>query len=218
MKIDSVKKAILEEWEKCLFEFYSFGDNTRLNKFAKIHTEDFNILRRMNLKRLSIKDTIEPILLLELPLYWITLTFNDKKDNNTELYKLKEAESFLNELSPLWLIVEEYGEVNKRYHVHGFICRKMNITEEEFFKRFSKWHSRRNLYKINTLKSGLKRVKYISKYIVKQVPHLRRSKNMSRLYAFYKSIKKLRRSFPSLLEDRLNYYFDDNLLENFYFK
>lgn len=218
MKKKCLKSAIFEEWLKAEKEYYMFGDDYGIKKFSKNYPTEYSTYRKMSLKRIAIKDTIEPIFVLDLPLYWITLTFNNKKDKNSELYKLKETKSFLNEISPLWLVIEEYGEDNKRYHIHGFICPKMNISREKFFSKFRNWHSRQKIIELKNVNSGLKRVKYLSKYIVKQVPHLRRSRDMSKLFNFYKSIKKLRKNFPSLLEDRLNYYFDDNLLDKFYFK
>lgn len=218
MKISIEKKAIFEKWENCLMEFYKFGDNTALLKFQNDYPEDFITLRRMNLKRIAIKDSIEPLFLVGEPVYWFTLTFNNIKDSNSVLWKRKEAQAFLNKIAPVYLMVEEYGKTNtKRYHIHGFCVRKYELSEEEFFMRFREWHSRQNIKMCTDLKKGLKKVKYLSKYIVKDVPQLRRSKSMAKLYAYYKSIKNLKRSFPTLFIDRLYDFYGKNIgLELFY--
>ena len=166
MKISREKKAIFEEWENCLIEFYKFGDNSRMLKFENDYPQDFIILRRMNLKRIAIKDSIEPLFLLGEPIYWFTLTFNNDKNNNTVVSKRKEAQKFLGAIAPLYLMVEEYSEKHtKRYHIHGFCVRNYSLNEEEFFNEFRKWHSRQNIKLYKDLSKCLKRIRYITKYI-----------------------------------------------------
>ena len=216
MKISSQKKAIFEEWESGLLDFYKFGDNTALDRFKLKYPGDYIGLRKMNMKRIAIKDSIDPLFTMGESIYWFTLTFNDNKNNNSVEWKRKEAQRFLNNIAPMYLMVEEYGERNtKRYHIHGFCVRKYSLSESEFFEAFSKWHSRRKLYLCKDLKRGLKRIKYISKYIVKDIPKIRRSKSMSKLYLFYKSIKRLRKRFPSLFYKRLEYFYNSEITLNY---
>ena len=147
MKISSQKEAIFEKWESALLEFYKFGDDSSLNKFKLEYPNDYKDLRKMNMKRIAIKDSIEPLFIMGESVYWFTLTFNNNKDSNSVEWKRKEAQRFLNSIAPMYLMVEEYGEHNtKRYHIHGFCVRKYSFSESEFFEAFSKWHSRRKLY------------------------------------------------------------------------
>lgn len=216
MKISSVKKAIFEEWEKALSEYYRFGDDNAISKFANKYSDDYNILRRMNLKRIAVKDTIEPLFMVGEDVYWFTLTFNNRKDINSVEWKRKEAQKFLGSIAPLYLMVEEYSENRtKRYHIHGFCIRKYSLTEDEFFNEFRKWHSRQNIRLYKDIKQCLKRVRYITKYIVKDIPKIRRSKGMSKLFNYYKSIKKLRSSFPTLLIDRLVQFYNSEITLNY---
>lgn len=212
MKISSVKKAIFEEWENALSEYYRFGDDNAISKFANKYSDDYTILRRMNLKRIAIKDTIEPLFLIGEHVYWFTLTFNNEKDSNSVEWKRKEAQKFLGSIAPLYLMVEEYSEKHtKRYHIHGFCVRKYSLSEYEFFNEFRKWHSRQNIRLYKDIKQCLKRVRYISKYIVKDIPKVRRSKGMSRLFNYYKSIKKLRRNFNTLMIDKLVQFYNSEI-------
>lgn len=215
MKILSQKKAIFEEWESALLEFYKFGDNTALDKFKIKYPNDYIDLRKMNMKRIAIKDSIEPLFIMGESVYWFTLTFNNMKDSNSVEWKRKEAQRFLNNIAPMYLMVEEYGKGNHRYHIHGFCVRKYSLSESEFFVEFRKWHSRQNIRLYKDIKHCLKRIKYISKYIVKDIPKIRRSKCMSKLYLFYKSIKRLKRSFPSLFYQRFEEFYSSQITLNY---
>lgn len=225
MKISRKKKAIFEEWESALLDFYKFGDNTALDKFKIKYPNDFIYLRKMNMKRIAIKDTIEPLFIMGENVYWFTLTFNNTKDINSVEWKRKEAQRFLSTIAPLYLMVEEYGEhYTKRYHIHGFCVPYYSFTSDyEFLCAFNKWHSRTKLFRVKDTRYGLKKIKYISKYIVKDIPKIRRSKCMSKLYLFYKSIKRLKRSFPSLFYERLEEFYCSEITnyiidEDFFYK
>lgn len=216
MKISSLKKSIFQEWENCLTEYYKFGDDSAMNKFKDKYPSDYSILRKMSLKRISIKDTIEPLFLLGESVFWFTLTFKNSKDSNSIRYKKEEAQNFLNSLCGLYLMVEEFGEDNNRYHIHGFCVPMYKFTSDyEFLCAFNTWHSRTKLFKIKNTSLGLKKIKYISKYIVKDIPKIRRSKGMSKLYNFYKSIKRLRRTFNCLFIDRLQEFYGSEITLNY---
>ena len=105
MRVSCQKKAIFEEWESALLDFYKFGDNTALDKFKIKYPNDFITLRKMNMKRTAIKDSIEPLFIMGEKVFWFTLTFNNIKDSNTVEWKRKEAQRFLNSIAPLYLIV-----------------------------------------------------------------------------------------------------------------
>ena len=87
-------------------------------------------------------------------------------------------------------------------------------SDYEFLCAFNQWHSRTKLFKVKDSKYGLKKIKYISKYIVKDIPKIRRSKSMSKLYLFYKSIKRLKKSFPSLFYKRLEEFYGSEITLN----
>ena len=121
--------------------------------------------------------------------YWGALTFNEEEDKKDLKTKRKQVQRFLDKFFKLYLYVEENGEENERWHIHFLGILKDDITYEMLY---DSWHSRAEcecLYKYYDIK---KKIKYVTKYVVKQVPRLHMNKRaitLTRQYKKYKSWK-----------------------------
>lgn len=206
-KKDSIDERIIKEYAIAKEDIMFWNDTLRYDRFKNDYPTEYRLFSSMDRKHRAVLDTFKAMLYLNEPIYWITLTFNNEKDINTVKYKKETAERFLKDISPIYLMIEEYGEDNNRYHIHGFIIFKYG----KGFQDFRKWHSRQKIIQIKTFKKGMKRVSYLTNYVTKDVPRLRRSRQCSKLYNFYKSIKKLRYNFKSVFESDMKKYYEENI-------
>lgn len=184
---------LLKQYYKAMHMAYDFANYDLLEDFRKSFPKEFSFLNKVHKRRTDVNLSIKVMQdFLAKPLYFGTLTFNKGKDKNKVASKRKEAFIKLNKLFECFLLVEEYGEKSGRYHLH-FI----GVFKEGFgfdnFKRF--WHSRQNLEKVDDPKRA---GQYLVKYVCKEVPRLRRNKNLIRLENAYKKGKRLQKNFPSL--------------------
>ena len=179
-----------------------------LKEFAEKYPLEYKHLNKVHHKRVIIRDNLEALKTVGEKIYFGTLTYNEDKDQNKEDSKRKEAFTFLNSLFEFVLLVEEYGEVNGRYHCH-FLG---TFRKDKGFEDFRKWHSRQNLQELKTCddtrtrsyfkkeeeascNSEKKAVQYLCKYVSKQIPRIRRNKALVRLEKAYKEHKPLKRTF-----------------------
>lgn len=128
---------------------------------------------------------------------WFTLTFDNKRDKNLIATKRKQATRFLNDLFLVYEMVEEFGEDNGRYHIHGFGVFKT----DKGFTDFVKWPCRQKIETLSDYKLKQK-VRYLTQYAVKDLPRRRRSKTMVYLSNWYLSDKKLKAGFKRCFECR----------------
>ena len=185
-----ITEAIRKEYLNALYNFQS-GSKDLMPLFISKYPKEYKLIMTMYRKRTELNNTIEVMKLLNEPIYWFTLTFNNDKNSNTIETKRKEAQRFLNRICSVYVMVEEYGEENERYHIHGFLCFKYGYGVFDFMQ----WHSRED---IRELKTGIKKqVKYLTDYTSKSVPRIRRSKSLSALNTYYKKYKRLYKLFPS---------------------
>lgn len=196
--IVSISEEVLKEYLTALYNS-QFGSPLLMNAFKCNHLEEYKFINTMYRKRSAMKESIDIMQRMNEPVYWFTLTFNNEKNANTIESKRKEAQRFLNRLASVYLMVEEFGEDNGRYHIHGFLVFKYGFG----FIDFQEWHSRQNILLCENAIAN-KKIKYLTKYAVKSVPRIRRSKSLSVLYCFYKKHKRLSKSFPSMFKEDFN--------------
>lgn len=201
----SINKAILKEYNLAL-HYNCLGDSTLLESFKLKYPIEFNIMDKMYRRRTDLIDTLDALKFTNEPIYWFTLTFKNEKDINKIESKRKEAQRFLNNIAPVYIMIEEYSKKNtERYHIHGFLIFKWGYG----FNNFKQWHSRQNLLLLND-DNYRQKVKYLTKYTVKDVPRLRRSKMCVKLYQAYKRVKKFRTYFldikQSVMQDCIDGY------------
>ena len=185
-----ITDEIRKEYLNALYNLQS-GSKDLMPLFISKYPGEYKLIMTMYRKRTELNNTIEVMKLLNEPIYWFTLTFNNDKNDNLISSKRKDASRFLNRICSVYLMVEEYGEDNGRYHIHGFLCFKYGYGVLDFMQ----WHSRED---IRELKTGFKKqVKYLTDYSTKSVPRLRRSRSLSALNTYYKKYKRLYKLFPS---------------------
>ena len=196
MKEILIGKDTKKEYLSALYNL-QFGSRTLMADFIKNHPSEYKLITTMYRRRCDLTDTIETMKLLNEPIYWFTLTFNNEKDTNNIETKRKDAQRFLNKICSVYVMVEEFGEDNGRYHIHGFLCFKYGFG----FVDFVQWHSRQ---KIIELDNANKRIKYLTDYSTKQAPRIRRSKSLSALYTYFKKHKRMYKLFNSTFIDNFN--------------
>lgn len=146
------------------------GNNEPMKRFKFEYGEIYATINAMYHKRVAVKRDIE--VMRELSgnkVYFGALTFNEEKDKNKNTSKRREVFNFLNKIFLMFLVVEELGEENGRYHCHYVGVFRENKTFEDLYK----WHSREDCQRV---KSTRRVAKYLCNYIVKQVPRIRRNK------------------------------------------
>lgn len=196
MKEILIGKETKKEYLSALYNL-QFGSRALMADFIKNHPSEYKLITTMYRRRCDLTDTIETMKLLNEPIYWFTLTFNNEKDTNNIETKRKDAQRFLNKICSVYVMVEEFGEDNGRYHIHGFLCFKYGFG----FVDFVQWHSRQ---KIIELDNANKRIKYLTDYSTKQAPRIRRSKSLSALYTYFKKHKRMYKLFNSTFVENFN--------------
>lgn len=168
---------VFDLWKKGISDIFYYGDYGLLEDIRELYPNEFKHFSGVSRCRRNIERNINAMASLGLPLYFGTLTFNNDKNDNKESYKLEESFKFLNEYFEYFVLVEEYGGDNGRYHIHFVGVFNVGYDFEMFCKG---WHSRQNLQEVREIEQ-VKR--YMVKYVSKQVPRIRRNK---RLVAFEK--------------------------------
>ena len=192
-----ITEEIRKEYIHALYNLQS-GSKDLMPLFISKYPKEYKLIMTMYRKRTELNNTIDVMKMLNEPIYWFTLTFNNDKNDNLVTSKRKDATRFLNRICSVYVMVEEYGEDNGRYHIHGFLCFKYGFGVLDFMQ----WHSRED---IRELKTGIKKqVKYLTDYTSKSIPRIRRSRSLSALNTYYKKYKRLYKLFPSTFMQGFN--------------
>lgn len=186
-----LNEELLREWFHAVLLDNCNRSNTATMAFKAIHPQEYCLLHSFYRLRHELNDDIT-LMSSVGSVHWFTLTFDNKHDKSLVSSKRKSATRFLNDIFLFYEMIEEYGEDNNRYHIHGFGV----YRENKGFKDFVKWHSRTKIQdlSVNNLK---KKVKYLTKYAVKSLPRIRRSKNLCFLRNENKRYKGLKLAFPT---------------------
>lgn len=181
----SVSEEIKKEWYDALSKDSLFLTNKYTKEFRERHEDLYCLFHSFYRLRVELKKDVESMRFIG-DVQWLTLTFDNKHDKNMIATKRKQATRFLNELFLCYVMVEEYGEDNNRYHIHGFGVYRDNKS----FEDFRKWPSRQKIETMNEVKAR-KKIKYLTNYMIKSIPRLRRSKNMCFIRNRFDSANKL---------------------------
>lgn len=190
-------EQITHEWFRALLQDNCNWTNKYTKAFREQHAEEYLLLHSFYRIRSELYKDID-LMSLVGSLHWFTLTFDNKHDKSLVSSKRKLATRFLNDIFIVYEMVEEYGEDNGRYHIHGFGVFRAN----KGFKDFIKWKSRTKIQDLSP-STMRKKVKYLTKYAVKSLPRVRRSKSLCYLKKKTKTYKRLRSSFPDVFMERL---------------
>ena len=195
-----IETDILKKWKNAQING-ACGNYQALKNFRCEYPDLFKHLQGMSTKRKQIKEAINIISIVGA-VYWITLTFDNIHDLKTENDKRRACWYWLNKYCGAVLMVEEYGEDNGRYHIHCLASWKDN--DIKYLDAANDWPSRCEIQRLKEWEYD-KKSRYLTKYMVKQVPRIRRNKVLIALERHYKrfvSLHNLR--FNSLSNDSLN--------------
>lgn len=157
-----------KEWNNavlCATSSNSYG----LKLFKEKYPDLYRHMTSMLNKRTKISNTLKAFMSVSPFVYWGALTFNEEQDVKDLGTKRKQVRRFLDKFFKVYLYVEELGSENERFHVHFLGLLKDGIT---FDLMRDNWHSFIQiecLYKYYDVK---KKIKYVTKYAVKQVPRI----------------------------------------------
>ena len=160
-----------------------FGNNYSLKQFKEAYPDLYRHMTSMLNKRTKISKTLQAFMSVCPYVYWGDLTFNEEEDIKDIKTKRKQVQRYLDKYFKLYLYVEELGEDNERWHVHYLGILRNDITYEELY---SNWHSISHCECLYGYSSIKKKIKYITKYCVKQVPRIHMSKRAIVLLKQYK--------------------------------
>lgn len=173
---------IRRKWFQAVKERVKWEDYRAMNDFKREYPEHFKFYSKVSRLRSEMKKDIEAMETTGGEVYFGTLTFNNAKHRNKIETKRKEAFEKLKMLFKYVLLVEEYGGVNGRYHIHFF----GSFVKDHSFNEFkSFWHSRQNLEKVSDNNAA----KYLASYSVKDLPRLHRNTLLVALKRKYKALK-----------------------------
>lgn len=194
----TLTKEIMNEWFTALMNDSAHMDNSSTMAFKAAHSDIYYYLHSFYRLRHDLNEDIE-LMCSVGPCHWFTLTFDNKRDKSLVSSKRKAATRFLNDIFLLYEMVEEYGEDNGRYHIHGFGV----YRDGKGFKDFVKWPCRTKIQDL--CKRNLKKkVMYLTKYAVKSLPRRRRSKNLVFLSNKHKTFKGEKFGFESCYNCKLD--------------
>lgn len=159
---------LLKEYYEAVFKSLECDDRY-IEDFKENHPIEFSYFSAVARKRKKVRNNLETLKGLGREIYFGTLTFNDRKNGNKIESKEKDAFRFLNSIFEYFLVVEEFGEINERYHLHFVGCFRNGFG----FEDFRKWHSRQNLERVKEID---KVCSYLVKYVSKELPRIRRNR------------------------------------------
>lgn len=167
--MEDISQELKNEYFNALYNQQN-GNNEPMKRFKLAHVDFYRIINAMYHKRVKVLHDIKVMRdLSHNKVYFGSLTFNELKDKNQEKTKRKEVFTFLNTIFLCFLVVEEYGEDNGRYHIHYVGIFKDN----KHFEDLQGWHSREDIQRVKSARSV---ARYLCNYIVKAVPRIRRNK------------------------------------------
>lgn len=191
-----VSNQALERYIHALNQRSIFGHYEIINDYKNEYPEEYRFLSSMSNKRSKIMHNIYFMLGYSKNVCFGALTFDNEHDLSSEENKRKQAVRHLNDNMHCWLLIEEYGEDNGRYHCHYIGILKAGITYKAFNES---WHSYSFIEKV---KSCRKTARYLSDYTSKQVPRLRRSKSLVEGVKLNdKIVRWTNLQFPSIAEE-----------------
>lgn len=202
MQVKSVELApnvvldnqVIKEYYDAVY-YGVFEDYTPMKMFAEKYPVQFKHLSAVHRRRVVIRESLEAMKIVSEEVYFGTLTFNNEKNENKVESKRKEAFKKLNELFEYVLLVEEYGSDNGRYHIHFLGVFKLDHNFESFKTAWN--HSRQELRRVN---SREKVAQYLCKYLIKDLPRIRRNRKLVALAREYHKARSLQRYFKDVKE------------------
>lgn len=156
------------------------GCNEPMQRFKGKYPELFSMVNAMYHKRKTIRDNVKCMRKIsEESLVFGCLTYDNEHDEECERTKRRQATRYLNLNFDVYLFVEEHGSDNERYHIHFIGILKSGITYNAFHDG---WHSFSQIEKVIKVEST---INYLTDYVAKQVPRIRRNKKLVDAFKHY---------------------------------
>lgn len=184
-----LSEEVLKKWFNAILVANTTWDNEEIKAFKDTYPCEYRLLNAFYHLRTNLNRDIKVLSYIG-DVYWFTLTFDNKRDKSKIISKRKSATRFLNERFLAYEMVEEFGEDKGRYHIHGFGVFRVGKGYEDF----REWPCRQRIECLSNEKLR-KKVKYLTKYAVKQLPRRRRSKSLVYLSNYYSKNSSFSRSF-----------------------
>lgn len=197
-------EVILKDWNNTLLNVGG-GNFSAMDDFKKLYPQEYKFLNAMLEKRKKIRNNCKAMRSMSDNLYWGTLTYDNEFNDLLETTKRKQALTFLNKYFSCWLLVEEYGSKSNRYHIHFLAIKKYDF-EINYEAMRNDWHSFIEIERIPKWKQE-KKIKYLTNYITKNVPRIRRNKRLIALCEDWNRLQSLKRN-------GFNYYHEDYYRNN----
>lgn len=157
------------------------GNNEAMKRFALMYPDTYKVVVAMHHKRNDIRQNIKCMKeVSNCDIVFGAYTFNEEEDKKDIATKRKQVVRNLTKHFDMFLFVEELGTEKERYHIHFLGVLKPNITYNEVRES---WHSR---FQIEKVISTRKTVNYLTNYLVKQVPRIRRNKKLIECFNHWK--------------------------------
>lgn len=177
---------IFEKYRDAMKYMYEWGDFEPLKIFKRDYDKEYKFFSRVARQRATIMKCVKAMKVISTEIYFGTLTYKHDKDKNKEETKRKEAFEFLNSEFKYFVLVEENGEDNGRYHIHFVGVFRLDHNFNSFING---WHSRQNLEKLRLDNVGYV-AHYMCKYLAKDTPRVRKNKNLIQLIRLHKELEK----------------------------
>lgn len=156
------------------------GYDIPMKKFKAEHFELYQRVNQNYHKRKAIRENVYAMKQCsDGGLCFGTLTFSEEHNDQDVATKRKQASRHLNKYLSAYLFVEEYGEDNGRYHLHFIGLLKPGV---EYLQFCSSWHSRAQIEKVVSVKRA---VNYLTDYVSKQAPRIRRNSILVAMFRHY---------------------------------
>ena len=181
-----VSDTVFKEFTNANYNLQS-GYSKPMQAFKEAHPLEYSNIMRCWRKRAILYDCFKALESTKQDVYWGALTFDNEHDKTSIENKRKQAIRHLNKCFVAWVMVEEFGDNNGRYHIHFISVFRYDKT---IVSDFATWHSRQEIEKVLKYKSR-KVVRYLTNYLEKQAPRLRKSKTMIEMLKKYKKARKL---------------------------
>lgn len=177
--MQTFSETIRQEYFNAVYNQQS-GFNEPMQRFKEKYPELFSMVNAMYHRRKTIRENVYCMRkITKSGLVFGDLTYDNEHDKESAATKRKQATRYLNKCFEVYLFVEELGSERERYHIHFIGVLKSGIEYKTFHDG---WHSFSQIEKVISVKNS---VNYLTDYVVKQVPRIRRNKKLVDAFKHY---------------------------------
>lgn len=186
--MEQFTETLAREYFSALYNLQD-GNSGPMDRFKSEHFELYKVVNANYHKRKKLRENIKAMKSVSPngSLCFGALTFDAEHDGYDAKTKRQQVGRHLNKYLSAYLFVEEYGEDNGRYHIHFIGLLRNSVTYLDFCNA---WHSRAQIEKVISIKRA---VNYLTDYVVKQAPRIRRNKVLVDMFNHYQKSESWKR-------------------------